>query len=91
LRYRLKSDDLELVTIMETVCADGTTPIPPLLMFQGVQFLTHWFDENVDDVDYCVATTERGWTSDEMAVKWFEHCFLPAAKAHADPAYPIVL
>jgi len=28
-RYKIKSDDLELVTILETICADGTSTVKP--------------------------------------------------------------
>lgn len=43
---RLKSDDLELVTIIECICADGTS-LPPGFVFQGVAFYSEWFDEKL--------------------------------------------
>ncbi|KAJ7189219.1 hypothetical protein C8R46DRAFT_845440, partial [Mycena filopes] len=35
-KYKIKSDDLELVTILETICADGTALVPPCFVFSGV-------------------------------------------------------
>ncbi|KAJ7026495.1 hypothetical protein C8F04DRAFT_966364, partial [Mycena alexandri] len=35
-KYKISSEDLELVTILETVCLDGAAPVPPCFVFQGV-------------------------------------------------------
>jgi hypothetical protein len=40
---------------------------------------------------YRVATTENGWTDENVCVRWFTSCFVPAAKAHANNNKPIVL
>lgn len=44
IRYKIKSDDLELVTILETVCADGTSTVKPCFVFSGVQHMEEWYD-----------------------------------------------
>jgi hypothetical protein len=44
-RYKIKSDDLELVTILEDICADGTAPVPPCFVFSGVKMCEEWFNE----------------------------------------------
>ncbi|KAF9012163.1 hypothetical protein BDZ89DRAFT_963648, partial [Hymenopellis radicata] len=100
-RYRLQSDDLELVTILETVCADGTAPIQPAFVFQGKLFCPEWAEtEDDSEAEHCftgsdaaggIATTDSGWTNDEVCAQWFERIFIPQAKAHADPSHPIVL
>lgn len=41
-RYRVRDGNLELVTIVETVCADGT-PLKPYLIFKGVNVMKAWF------------------------------------------------
>jgi hypothetical protein len=38
-----------------------------------------------------VATTDNGWTSDNVCLNWFTRVFVPQAKAHADSSKPIVL
>ncbi|EEB98678.1 hypothetical protein MPER_01774, partial [Moniliophthora perniciosa FA553] len=88
MKYRLQSDNLELITMLECVCADGTAPIEPCLVFQGKLFCAEWF---VASCDFLFATTETGWTNNEVYAAWFEKCFVPQAKAHADPTFPIVL
>ena len=47
-RYKLKSGKLELVTILETVCGDGTAPIKPCFVFAGSTGCEEWFEE--DDI-----------------------------------------
>ncbi|TFY78017.1 hypothetical protein EWM64_g5991 [Hericium alpestre] len=88
-KYQIKSDDLELVTILESVCADGTAPIKPCFVFSSVKMCESWFEEQDDDI--LVVTTENGWTNDNLFVEWFMCNFIPQAKAHTDLASPILL
>lgn len=46
-KYRLKSDNLELVTVLETICADGTATVPPCFVFSGTNHSAEWYQ--VDD------------------------------------------
>lgn len=46
-RYKIKSDELELVTVIEIVCGDGTSTVKPGFVFAGVNFCEDWF--NVDE------------------------------------------
>jgi hypothetical protein len=51
-RYRIRSENLELVTILDTVCADGTK-LEPGFVFQGGQTMeAGWFDPNRPNVTY---------------------------------------
>lgn len=50
-RYRHRSDNLELITIIECVCADGTA-LKPGFVFSGKEFSQEWFD--VDPEIWCV-------------------------------------
>jgi hypothetical protein len=43
--YWIKSDDLELVTILKTICADGTATVMPLFVFSGKGAqCAEWYD-----------------------------------------------
>jgi hypothetical protein len=47
---------LELVTIFEVVCADGTGPIKPLFVFPGKgNHCEAWYEED-DDIQYVHCT-----------------------------------
>ena len=46
--YKQKGDSLELVTIIDCVCADGTAPIKPGFVFAGAKKFDEWFEVNDD-------------------------------------------
>ncbi|KDQ11636.1 hypothetical protein BOTBODRAFT_114053, partial [Botryobasidium botryosum FD-172 SS1] len=87
-KYRLKSDDLELVTVIEAVCSDGTAPIEPGFVMQGGNTgnSAHQWSKSTS-----VAITESGWTSNWVCEKWFTKVFIPQAKARNTSGKPIVL
>ena len=42
-------------------------------------------------LNFSVGTTENGWTTDRICFEWFDHCFLPQAKARNTSGKPIAL
>lgn len=46
--YRQKSDSLQLVTVVDCVCADGTAEIPPCFVFPGQGRFDEWSQVNDD-------------------------------------------
>jgi len=42
-QYKIRSPNLELVTIIECVCADGES-LPPGFIFAGKEFHPEWFE-----------------------------------------------
>ncbi|KAH7927231.1 hypothetical protein BV22DRAFT_983905, partial [Leucogyrophana mollusca] len=87
-RYKLKSDDLELVTVIKSVCADGTAPIKPCFVFSSVHHAAQWYN-SPDGI--LIAITENEWTSNKVCQQWFTKNFVRDARAHTDPSKPIVL
>ncbi|THH16023.1 hypothetical protein EUX98_g9369 [Antrodiella citrinella] len=49
-RYKVNSNSLELVTILESVCTDGSAPIGPAIVLLGVKMHEEWFTD--DDRKY---------------------------------------
>jgi transposase len=45
-RYKVQSGDLELVTVIEVICADGTCDIKPGFVFSGTTMFEEWFCED---------------------------------------------
>ncbi|KAI9064706.1 DDE-domain-containing protein [Trametes sanguinea] len=91
--YQIRSDDLELVTMLECVSADGAS-LAPTFIFAGGTYDLAWF--NQEDVPFgrkvTVGTSENGWTNDKHCLKWFEESFVPQARARAgSPDEPILL
>ncbi|KAJ7067321.1 hypothetical protein C8F01DRAFT_949010, partial [Mycena amicta] len=96
-KYPLKSDNLELVTVIETTSADELTEIPPAFVFSGVHFCEDWLQNTNTILNspaaclYCVvATTSNGWTSEDVCAQWHEKLFLPATQAQANLTVPTV-
>ncbi|KIK59516.1 hypothetical protein GYMLUDRAFT_169520, partial [Collybiopsis luxurians FD-317 M1] len=79
--YRQHSDDLQLVTIIDSVCADGTAPITPAFVFPGTKMHKEWMQV---DEDIMIATSENGWTDNEIGFQWFKRCFVPQATARRE-------
>ena len=47
--YKLHSGNLQLTTIIECICADGTA-LPPGFIFPGKQFHKGWFADLLEQV-----------------------------------------
>ncbi|KAJ7623778.1 hypothetical protein FB45DRAFT_1006077 [Roridomyces roridus] len=87
-RYKIKSDNLELITILECVCADGTAPVAGA----GTLFCEAWFDvEWEGDGEIVIANTPNGWTNADLYHSWLTKGFIPAAQAHGNSNFPIFL
>lgn len=46
--YQIRSENLELITIIECICADGSN-LQPGFVFPGVNPFREWFQDGVDD------------------------------------------
>ncbi|KIK25085.1 hypothetical protein PISMIDRAFT_97377 [Pisolithus microcarpus 441] len=77
MKYRTHSGNLELVTIIECMSADGSS-IAPGFVFSGKSYHKKWFKAHPD---ICVGTSPNGWTDDFICTKWFENTFIPQATA----------
>jgi len=67
----------EWITVVATICGDGTT-LPPLLIYDSTSGLIQdsWvqdFDSNEHDAWF--TSSASGWTSDEVGFKWLEGLF----------------
>jgi DDE superfamily endonuclease len=104
-KYKLCSANLELVTIVECVAADGEF-ISPGIMFEGKQqYEAAWFEVDpkisyvsgllIDlrlELTYSsIGLSDNGWTSDFHCFEWFKDVFIPQAKARNTSGKPILL
>ncbi|KAJ3979037.1 hypothetical protein F5890DRAFT_1421915 [Lentinula detonsa] len=67
--YKQKGESLELVTIIDCVCADGTAPIKPAFVFAGATKFDDWFE--VDDDILCVFHSDRSVTGLHLRPYWY--------------------
>ena len=67
----------EMVTVIETICADGTA-LQPFLIYKGKQHLAGWYAEcNPKDERAMFATSPKGWTDTELGQEYLIKVFDP--------------
>ncbi|KAF8685424.1 DDE superfamily endonuclease [Rhizoctonia solani] len=85
-QYKLKHDCLELMTIIECICADGYA-MKPTFVHQPGDVGFWWENKEIG----CCVSTENGWTSDNVCKAWFTKVFLQTATQRQVSEAPIVL
>ncbi|PSR74652.1 hypothetical protein PHLCEN_2v9668 [Hermanssonia centrifuga] len=75
-KYKSRDANLELVTIIECVSADGVALVPGFVFQGGSSLEVEWLE--VDD-RIIVSTSPNGWTDDEICLNWFKSTFIPQA------------
>ncbi|KIM40829.1 hypothetical protein M413DRAFT_39802, partial [Hebeloma cylindrosporum] len=69
--FRISSDNLELVTVLECVSAAGESTRPSFVLKEGIL-------PDLRDLDHeLIYRTESGWTDNHHAAEWIEEVFLP--------------
>jgi DDE superfamily endonuclease/Tc5 transposase DNA-binding domain len=63
----------ESVTIIETICADGSN-LPPFIIWKGKQHQSNWYttDDDHDRKGWRYAYSNNGWTDNELGVAFIE-------------------
>jgi DDE superfamily endonuclease/Tc5 transposase DNA-binding domain len=79
--YKKHPGRQEWVTVVESICADGTV-IPPLVIFKGEKLSVNQIPTHVDD-EWRFSCSNEGWTNDELALEWLRRCFEPATREKA--------
>ncbi|CDO75972.1 hypothetical protein BN946_scf184888.g22 [Trametes cinnabarina] len=85
--YKLRSANLELITVIECVRADGES-LKPAFIFPGKEFHKEWFEV---DPDILICMSPNGWTDDALCAEWFQHAFIPQANTQRVSDAPILL
>jgi hypothetical protein len=78
--------DREFITLIASICADGTH-LAPALIYQGTShdLQDTWLDDfdHLKDRAY-FACSEKGWSSDVLGLQWLEKIFDRTTKEKAD-------
>lgn len=75
------------MTIIECICADGTS-ILPIYIFKGQRLQSTWVAE--DPLGAFKVASPNGWTSNELGVGWLEKVFHPQTK-HLYPKHRLLI
>ncbi|KAG0132722.1 DDE superfamily endonuclease-domain-containing protein [Tuber indicum] len=82
--YIQSPENREWVSVIEAISASGHF-IRPLVMFKGKDVQTSWFTAE-DIPNWLVTTTSKGWTSNDIGLRWLSEVFLPET-ARLQPNY----
>ena len=85
--YQIRSDNLELVTIIECISPAGLSIPPAFILAQGPTPALPDLDVPIG----AVSISPNGWTNNELGLKWFQETFIPFASAHKINDAPILL
>jgi hypothetical protein len=70
--YQISPENRKSMTIMEMINAADDYPPPPMIIIQGQDIMTSWFDDGLPDGTY-VVPSESGFTSDKIALEFLKH------------------
>jgi hypothetical protein len=62
----------EWATVIQGVNARGWA-IPPFIILAAQYHLANWYQQCNLPPDWCIATTENGWTTNEVGLDWIKH------------------
>ena len=85
--YRVRSDNLELMTVIECVSPSGLFIPPSFVLSSGP---TPSFPDLSGKIG-AIATSPNGWTDNEIGTAWFIETFIPFANNHKVTDAPILL
>ena len=69
----------EFVSLLATICADGTA-LSPALIYEGKShdLQDSWLEDfNASEDEAYFAVSEKGWTNENLGISWLEKIFLP--------------
>jgi hypothetical protein len=85
--YRVRSDNLELMTVIECVSPSGLFVPPSFVLSSGP--IPSFPD--LSSKIAAIATSPNGWTDNEIGTAWFMETFIPFANDHKVTDAPVVL
>ncbi|KAI9045478.1 uncharacterized protein KD926_007893 [Aspergillus affinis] len=71
----------EWVTIIETISSKGVH-IPPVIILKAGNQQAAWFQEPKLGKDWWIATSQNGWTTDEIGLRWLKEVFEPSSRRY---------
>ncbi|KIK20325.1 hypothetical protein PISMIDRAFT_106027 [Pisolithus microcarpus 441] len=69
MQYQQRDGNKETITVMVTICADGST-ILPTCIYKGQTFSTNWHQDNT--LQASVAYSNKGWTDGTIGWLWIK-------------------
>ena len=77
--YTASPENRESPTIIETICADGQPPIPPIVFCPSEEIMESWVSNKLLGAEV-IAVSQTGYTNKKIALAWLDHFI-----KHVDP------
>src|SRR5271169_6566375 len=81
-KYQAQPGRQEWVSVVECICADGTS-VPPLVIFRGENLSNTWVPADIPE-SWRFSCNSRGWTSNIHSLEWLRRCFEPTTREKAN-------
>src|SRR5216683_5488868 len=85
--YRIHSDNLELMTVIESISPSGLS-VPPSFILSSRPFPSL---PDLSSKIAAIATSPNGWTDNKIGTAWFTETFILFANDHKVADVPIIL
>jgi hypothetical protein len=69
----------EWITVIPAINAEGQS-IPPFIIGAGQYHLANWYRDSNLPADWVIATSQNGWTNNELGLEWLKHFDRSTAK-----------
>lgn len=90
LSRRVIQGNRERVTIIETIGSKGVH-LPPVIILKGGFQQAAWFQEPKRAGDWWIATSQNGWTTDEIGLLRLRNIFEPVSKNYMTGAKQLLI
>ena len=87
--YTAGPENRKSVTIIEAICADGSTPPPPMIICPGQRIIESWIHDNLLGNEV-IAQLPTGYTNEAIAIAWLQY-FITFINAGQDKLWKLLL
>lgn len=87
--YTASPENRKSITIIETICADGSPPLPPVVICPGEKIMEDWVHDNLSGAEV-IAVSQTGYTNESIALSWLDH-FIKHVGASPEAQWRILL
>ncbi|RPB02712.1 hypothetical protein L873DRAFT_1787445 [Choiromyces venosus 120613-1] len=70
--YTTSPENCKSLTIIETICADGREPPPPVIICPSEKVMENWIQDNLTRAKV-IAVSPTGYTNERIAIAWLDH------------------
>ena len=70
--YTASPENHKSITIIETICADGSQPLLPVVICPGEKIMENWIQDNLTGAEM-IGVSQTGYTNENIPLSWLDH------------------